>query len=315
MALMKCPECQKDMSDTLDACPHCGFKRIKSDSSNNTTCISCGKSYDKDASYCSNCGEKKEQSAFLDKTDVDYSNFKSMIKCECGNIYSIYTKECPKCNSINLKYKKIPILKFAIIVIAFLSIIGYLISSKQDSYNNVNVTYVSPNTNNNVIKQKINYKIGERGPAGGWIIYDKGNTKGGWRYLEAAPEDIRGNDKYVQWASNYRIIGAFGTAIGTGKSNTKKIVQALGYGEYAAKLCVDYRGGGKDDWFLPSMEELNLLYKRLYKKGIGNMERSFYWSSSEHVKGFHAKNLTFNDGEYFTNAKIIGNSVRPIRQF
>jgi len=312
MALMKCPECQKDMSDTLDACPHCGFKRIKTDSSNNTTCISCGKSYDKDASYCPNCGDKKEKSTSINKSDIDSSNLKSMVTCECGNIYSIYTKECPKCNSTNKKYKKIPFLRLAIIMTAFLFIVGYLISSKQDSYNNVNVTSV---TNKNAMEQKINYKIGERGPAGGWVFYDKGNTKGGWRYLEAAPEDIRGNEKYIQWAPNYTKIGAFDTAIGTGKNNTKKIVQALGYGQYAAKLCVDYRGGGKDDWFLPSMEELNLLYKRLYRRNIGNMEKSFYWSSSEHVEGYHAKNLIFEDGEYFTNAKIIGNSVRPIRAF
>jgi len=25
MALIKCPECQKEMSDTLETCPHCGF--------------------------------------------------------------------------------------------------------------------------------------------------------------------------------------------------------------------------------------------------------------------------------------------------
>lgn len=28
MVLMKCIECYKTMSDTLDVCPHCGFKRI-----------------------------------------------------------------------------------------------------------------------------------------------------------------------------------------------------------------------------------------------------------------------------------------------
>jgi hypothetical protein len=33
------------------------------------------------------------------------------------------------------------------------------------------------------------YKIGDTGPAGGFVFYDKGNNSGGWRYLEAAPED------------------------------------------------------------------------------------------------------------------------------
>ena len=26
MAVIKCKECGKEMSDTLDACPHCGYK-------------------------------------------------------------------------------------------------------------------------------------------------------------------------------------------------------------------------------------------------------------------------------------------------
>lgn len=26
MALIKCPECKKEISDTIDSCPHCGFK-------------------------------------------------------------------------------------------------------------------------------------------------------------------------------------------------------------------------------------------------------------------------------------------------
>ena len=32
-------------------------------------------------------------------------------------------------------------------------------------------------------------KVGDKGPAGGIIFYDKGNDSGGWRYLEAALED------------------------------------------------------------------------------------------------------------------------------
>lgn len=35
------------------------------------------------------------------------------------------------------------------------------------------------------------YNIGDIGPAGGFIIYDKKSYSGGWRYLEAAPADLR----------------------------------------------------------------------------------------------------------------------------
>ena len=29
------------------------------------------------------------------------------------------------------------------------------------------------------------YKIRDRGPAGGYVFYDKGNASDGWQYLEA----------------------------------------------------------------------------------------------------------------------------------
>ena len=61
MALMKCPECKKDMSDTLNACPHCGFKRVQQpipDASSNNFCTNCGKPYDKDISHCPYCNAK-----------------------------------------------------------------------------------------------------------------------------------------------------------------------------------------------------------------------------------------------------------------
>ena len=53
MALVKCPECDREMSDTLDACPHCGYRSAVSnmDGTNSTpigksiwsisTCICC----------------------------------------------------------------------------------------------------------------------------------------------------------------------------------------------------------------------------------------------------------------------------------
>ena len=34
------------------------------------------------------------------------------------------------------------------------------------------------------------YKVGDEGPAGGIIFYDKGEYSDGWRYLEAAPADV-----------------------------------------------------------------------------------------------------------------------------
>ncbi len=126
------------------------------------------------------------------------------------------------------------------------------------------------------------YKIGDRGPAGGWIFYDKKNSDGGWRYLEAAPED-QGTTK---WCSDSKsITGAQGTAVGTGKSNTAAIVKSTAEEKIAAKLCTEYRGGAKSDWFLPSKDELELMEANLYKNDIkGFATYPPYWSSSETLK-------------------------------
>ena len=118
--------------------------------------------------------------------------------------------------------------------------------------------------------------IGTSGPAGGIIFYDKGSYSDGWRYLEAAPSD---QGDWVEWGEYGTSVGGTSTAIGSGKSNTAKIVTALGTGNYAARLCYDFELGGYDDWFLPSKDELNELYKQ--KDTVGGFASVSYWSSSE----------------------------------
>ncbi len=157
-----------------------------------------------------------------------------------------------------------------------------------------------------------NNDIVKRGPGGGWIFYDKGNTKDGWRYLEAAPVD---QSVKIEWSNgDYIDTGASGTAIGDGKLNTRKIIATQGDGQYAAKICSDYRGGGKSDWFLPSKDELNLMYENLKKNGTGDFTEYYYWSSSQFNKE-NAWSSYFNDG--YQNHFIKGDfrRVRAIRAF
>ena len=159
------------------------------------------------------------------------------------------------------------------------------------------------------------YKIGEAGPSGGWIFYDKGNSTGGWRYLEAAPVDQTDS---ADWGCPEKSIpGALGTAIGKGKDNTQAIVANCSTANTAAWLAGQYRGGGKSDWFLPSKDELNAMYKNLYKAGIGGFNRFTYWSSSE-IKGkaVGAWAQLFGNGSQFESHKVnIPYSVRAIRAF
>lgn len=71
--------------------------------------------------------------------------------------------------------------------------------------------------------------------------------------------------------------GAIGTAIGTGNSNTNKIIAVLGNSRNAAALCRNYLGGGYTDWFLPSRDELY----ELYKLNVFALTGCSNWSSTE----------------------------------
>ena len=73
-------------------------------------------------------------------------------------------------------------------------------------------------------------------------------------------------------------IGANGSAIGSGAQNTIAIEAGCTTPGIAADICANYTDGTYSDWFLPSKDELNQMYKnRNYLDGIG----SWYWSSTE----------------------------------
>ena len=165
----------------------------------------------------------------------------------------------------------------------------------------------------------LTYTVGDTGPAGGLIFYDKGSYSDGWRYLEAAPSD---QSTGIQWYNGYHVAtGATGTAIGTGQANTTAIVIIQGTGSYAAQLCNDLTVGGYNDWFLPSKDEFNLMYKNLYLAGVGDFFGDWesytfesYWSSSEQDV-FNAWYQFFPNGYQDNCDKIISQRVRAVRAF
>ncbi len=162
------------------------------------------------------------------------------------------------------------------------------------------------------------YSVGDTGPAGGIIFYVNTDPAiGEWTHLEAAPSDLPN----YKWGSTSTPVVATGTDIGTGESNTAAIVVALGDNggtPYAAKICseytVTYNEVVYEDWFLPSRNELNELYKQ--RNTVGGFASSFYWSSSEATAGgaemqHFGHGLQYSDGST-KNAK---NHVRAVRAF
>ena len=84
--------------------------------------------------------------------------------------------------------------------------------------------------------------------------------------------------------------------------------------ETAMSMAKNFRGGGYDDWYLPTKDELNLVYENLRKTGIISGD-SEYWSSSE-TTNLYAWRQQFSDGiQYGYLSKKDTLSVRAIRAF
>ena len=181
----------------------------------------------------------------------------------------------------------------------------------------------------------LTYTVGDTGPAGGYIFYDKGYyskadfttvkaTGNGtvpitppydeWRYLEAAPNDQSTGTNWGCYGTGTSIFGADGTAVGTGKQNTIDIETGCTTSDTAADICANLSLGGYNDWFLPSKDELNLMYENLKVFGVGGFADSLYWSSSE-INAYSAWVQYFGDGSQYYDAKYMSRRVCAIRAF
>lgn len=131
----------------------------------------------------------------------------------------------------------------------------------------------STQTKENSTLQTTGHYIGEH--FGGGVIFwmTKDKTHG----LIADTVDLPGTGP---WSLTFTITNVTDTAIGKGASNTRRLISVLGRGTYAANGCARHKGSGYTDWFLPSKNELNELYKQ--KDLVGGFTTSFYWTSSEY---------------------------------
>lgn len=164
------------------------------------------------------------------------------------------------------------------------------------------------------------YEVGDTGPAGGLIFYKNPNyAADGWRYLEAAPFDQSSGAKWGCFRRS--IAGARGTAIGAGKQNTKDMLAACAEPDTAARVCADLKVNGVTGWFLPSRDELALVYRNLKAAGIGSfpengaLDNVNYWTSSQESADM-AAHIDFADsGRQHSDDKDFPRRIRAIRAF
>jgi len=153
------------------------------------------------------------------------------------------------------------------------------------------------------------YKVGDvSAELGGIVIYVDLTGEHGI----VCPDLDQGD---FEWGCDEKLIsGADGTGLYDGKQNTKDILAGCHASNSAAKICDNLVLYGKSDWYLPSKYELNLMYKNLHKKGIGNFDNVRYWSSTEYAK-FKAWGQYFSDGDQYYTNKNATYRVRAVRAF
>ena len=159
----------------------------------------------------------------------------------------------------------------------------------------------------------IEYSIGDIGPGGGFIFYLDGSGGG----LEITPLSTQFQS---QWGCYSTSIDGTLSALGTGQDNSNIIldyhnsinfytdpdqciapepgsgIMVESTGDVAAKNCDDLVFGGKDDWYLPSVDELHLAYTNLHAEGLGDFTTTFLASSTQEP-GEHWKFLIVHFGD------------------
>jgi hypothetical protein len=212
--------------------------------------------------------------------------------------------------------------------------------------------------------------VGDSGPGGGIVFYVDsaagfrcgvgftvtGSPTGGLcKYLEVAPSGWSGSgvaDPAKRWAvtaadipgiiddSDSSIIPNNAAGIGLGYKNSDLIKTQYGVysaltNDYAAGAARAYAGGSKNDWYLPTTAELNLLCQWNHHEtqivttgciggalntGTGAAGSGFtgndYWSSSEFNANEAWSQIFGNGGQSNGHKSIPGTAdVRPVRAF
>lgn len=179
-------------------------------------------------------------------------------------------------------------------------------------------TFSMPAQNVTLVAQWDPYEIGDTGPGGGIIFHVDAGKPEGSRYYECAPKATEWSSK--PWGPTPLTVGASGTAVGTGEANTLACVLDF-TGSYAPNYCYVLVTGGESDWFLPSRNELRLMYDNLRLQGLGQFVTTSagnYWSSSEDTtfsSDYNALYIKFSNGAEYVNVKSLLCYVRAIRMF
>ena len=137
-------------------------------------------------------------------------------------------------------------------------------------------------------------------------------TDSGYAYITAAVDQ----SSSAEWGCQGVNIAGTVNTIGAGIANTASIVAGCATAGIAARLADQLVLNSFSDWFLPSLEELGMMWTELASDGLGSFANHTYWSSTQ-ASATQAFTVDMNNGNQGTHSK--GNTsnryTRAMRRF
>lgn len=157
---------------------------------------------------------------------------------------------------------------------------------------------------------------------GGIIFYVYNDLNGEEHGLIMSLEDLSENQPWSNVIADSTIDSK---SLWDGQKNTISIINQRNHSNSAALLCRNYVGGGHSDWYLPSIDEMSLIFNSRFEiNRIVNSDAlpetkelksfNYYWTSTEAFPNT-AWVKYFAVGTNNTIGKGAGYSVRAIRKF
>ena len=182
------------------------------------------------------------------------------------------------------------------------------------TYSRTLIFTVAGNITGKDVTLKWKYAVGDAGPAGGIIISDY-MSNSNYTYLEAAKVNLGP----VAWGLGSSIItNSSWSNSGYSKENTDIIIarlKASGESGKAAQVCVDYRGGGYSDWYLPTNNDMNLMYNNISKLSALNILGVKYWTSTWDTSSTNSRVYDMGTNQSSQVARTGAYYVKPVRRF
>jgi hypothetical protein len=173
---------------------------------------------------------------------------------------------------------------------------------------------------------------GPQGPAGvGGFVHYIGEVFGGgvifhlWKDNSGAEHGLVVDLNDLSGASGWSnvdntLIGLSAQSYWNGLGNSNSIVSQIGHTSSAAVLCLNSTSSGQSDWYLPSIQELNMLWNNYFNvsmtfsqiPGTTQMDPSGYWSSTEYDIN-SAWGMAFDSGTTYANSSYNKNTIKRVR--